>query len=184
MAWEYIIHLSILICIYSILAQSFNLNFGLANQFNLAHISSYAIGAYTTALLSTEHQCGMILTVFSSMAASGIFALLVGAISFRLTQDYFAIGTLAFSAFVSAIIINWKSLTRGVLGIPGIPRPELLDVNFYDNGNLLTLFGTGVVISHLFFSYSFGAPIQEVLEDKLNLKALPALSDMTLTLFA
>src|SRR5262249_20615927 len=75
----------------------------------------------------------------ASMFVSAFFALLVGAISLRLTEDYFAIGSLAFSAVVSALLVNWKSLTRGVLGIPGIPRPEFWGVDFYDNKNFLVL---------------------------------------------
>lgn len=51
---DYGAHLAILVGIYLILAQSLNLTFGLGQLFNLAHIASYAIGAHTTALLSTE----------------------------------------------------------------------------------------------------------------------------------
>ena len=51
---NYFIHLAILIGIYLILAQSFNLVFGLGRLLNLAHIAAYAIGAYVTALLATE----------------------------------------------------------------------------------------------------------------------------------
>jgi branched-chain amino acid transport system permease protein len=83
------------------------------------------------------------------MAISALFALLIGAISLKLTHDYFAIGTLAFSAIVSALLINWKSLTRGVLGIPGIPRPVFWGVDFYENANFLVLIGVAVILSHL-----------------------------------
>ena len=134
---DYIIHLVILVGIYLILAQSFNLTFGLGRLFNLAHIACYAIGAYTAALLSTELGQSVWVCLPASMITSAVFALLIGGISLKLTHDYFAIGTLAFSAVVTAVLINWKSLTRGVLGIPGIPRPEIADVNFYENINFL-----------------------------------------------
>ncbi len=134
---DYIIHLLILVGIYLILAQSFNLTFGLGRMFNLAHIACYAIGAYTTALLSTELGWSVWACLPLSMLTSAIFALLIGAISLKLTHDYFAIGTLAFASVVTAVLINWKSLTRGVLGIPGIPRPEIDGINFYENSNFL-----------------------------------------------
>ena len=134
---DYLVHLAILVGIYLILAQSFNLIFGLGRLFNLAHIACYAIGAYTAALLSTDGGFGVWFCLIASMISSGLFALLIGAISLKLTHDYFAIGTLAFSSVVTAVLINWKSLTRGVLGIPGIPRPEIAGIDFFVNQNFL-----------------------------------------------
>lgn len=136
---DYVIHLLILICIYLILAQSLNLTFGLGGLLNLAHIGSYAIGAYVTALLSTEFQRSIYLCLPASMVVAAFFALLIGGIAARLRHDYFALGTLAFSSIVSAVLINWKSVTRGVLGIPGIPRPEIGEIDFYQNYNFLKL---------------------------------------------
>ncbi len=136
---EYLIHLAILVCIYLILAQAFNLPFGVGQLFNLAHVSAYAIGAYVTALLSTEHGWAFIPAMEASVAVAAIASLIVGGIALKLSNDSFAIGTLAFSAVVSALLVNWKSLTRGVLGIPGIPRPTLGSIDFYQNTNFLIL---------------------------------------------
>jgi branched-chain amino acid transport system permease protein len=130
---EYGIHLAIMVGMYLILAQSFNLVFGLGGLFNLAHVASYAIGAYTSALLSTKASWGFEECLLASVCVSALFASLIGAISVRLTQDYFAIGTLAFSAVVTALIVNWKSLTNGVLGVSGIPRPIVLGADTIDN---------------------------------------------------
>jgi branched-chain amino acid transport system permease protein len=136
---DYYVHLLILIGIYWILAQGLNIIFGLGGLLNLAHVAAYAIGAYTTALLSTEMEQSFWICLPASMFLSAFLALVVGQISLRLAEDYFAIGSLAFSAVVSALLVNWKSLTRGVLGIPGIPRPEFWGIDFYDNKNFLYL---------------------------------------------
>lgn len=161
-------HLAILVGIYLILAQSLNLTFGLGQLFNLAHIASYAIGAYTTALLSTEAQSSFLECVIASVVLSGLFSILLGAIALRLSSDYFAIGTLAFSAVVSALLINWKSLTHGVLGIPGIPRPELAGYDLYDNRNflaLLAIFVIGIQIAFFFIIRSpFGRALRALAE--------------------
>lgn len=151
LASEYVVHLAILVCMYLILAQGLNLTFGLGRLFNLAHVASFAIGAYTTALLSVETGAGFFKCIAASMLTSGLFAVLLGGISLRLTQDYFAIGTLAFSSVVSSILINWKSVTRGVLGIPGIPRPELFGIDFYNNTNFLGLIFLAAVVVQVFF---------------------------------
>ncbi|MCB0318715.1 MAG: branched-chain amino acid ABC transporter permease [Bdellovibrionales bacterium] len=160
---EYLIHLGILVCIYLILAQSFNLSFGLGKLFNLAHIAAYALGAYTTALLSTDHAIGTFVCFIASMLVAGLLAILIGIISLKLSQDYFAIGTLAFSAIVTALLINWKSLTRGVLGIPGIPRPEIANIDF-DNLNFLYLSTVLTVlvllVSYLLFNNAYGRSLR------------------------
>lgn len=157
---EYLIHLAILVCIYLILAQSLNLQFGVAQLFNLAHIGSYAIGAYTSALLVTNLGMPYTHCLMASVLLSGLFSLIIGAISLRLSQEYFAIGTLAFSSLISALLINWKGLTRGVLGIPGIPRPELFGFEFIDNRFFLGLtFGIMIavqVVLYIFFHNSLG----------------------------
>jgi len=161
---EYVVHLAILVCMYSILAQGLNLTFGLGRLFNLAHVASFAIGAYTTALLSVETGAGFFKCVAASALTSGLFAVLLGGISLRLTQDYFAIGTLAFSSVVSSLLINWKSVTRGVLGIPGIPRPELFGFDFYNNSNFLVLIFVVALVVQLFFYLLHRGPFGRALK--------------------
>lgn len=149
---EYLIHLGVLVTIYLILAQSFNLTFGLGRLLNLAHVSMYAIGAYVTALLTTEQQTPFPLALLLSVLAGAGFSLLLIPIAKRLADVSLAIGTLAFSALVSALLINWKSVTRGVLGIPGIPRPVFFGVPFDENSDFLLL-SAGLALSALAFLY-------------------------------
>jgi branched-chain amino acid transport system permease protein len=163
---DYAIHLMIYIGIYLILAQSFNLSFGMGGLLNLAHISVYAIGAYTTALLSTDHGWPFAYCIGASMVLSGLFAFLIGAISLKLSTDYFAIGTLAFSSVVTALLINWKSLTRGVLGIPGIPRPDFYTVDFYQNKNFLFLTYITVVVVQFFLYCVFKSNVARALKSQ------------------
>jgi branched-chain amino acid transport system permease protein len=120
------------------LAQGLNVTFGLGQLFNLAHVAAYGIGAYTTAILATDWGAGFGLCLLMSCMLSGLVSLILGAIAMRLSADYFAIATIACTAIVTSLFINWKSLTRGVLGIPGIPRPEL-GVDMYNNSNFLIL---------------------------------------------
>jgi branched-chain amino acid transport system permease protein len=222
---DYAVHLAILVGIYLILAQGFNLTFGVGRLFNLAHVAAYAIGAYTTALLSTgidlsfmghllpdsavapflsllpcqpdacatldDIKISFFTCIIASLVLSGLFAFSIGAISLRLTQEYFAIGTIAFASVISALLINWKSLTRGVLGIPGIPRPrsQLLDSVlsrfvidykggdfFYNNTNFLILLGVFVVIVQIvcwfIFKSSFARSLRAQAESEVSALAL------------
>jgi branched-chain amino acid transport system permease protein len=155
---EYVIHLAILVGMYLILAQGLNITFGLGRLFNLAHVASFAVGAYSTALLSVEVGSGFFTCIFVSMLLSGLLAVLLGGIALRLTQDYFAIGTLAFSSVISSLLINWKSVTRGVLGIPGIPRPELFGIDYYNNTQFLILVWVfAIALQVVFFTLHRGS---------------------------
>jgi len=179
---EYILHLLVLIGIYLILAQSLNLAFGLGLLFNLAHIASYAIGAYTTALMSTEFESSFFYCIVSSMLLSGFFSILIGAISLRLSNDYFAIGTLAFSSLVGALLVNWRSLTRGVLGIPGIPRPTVFNYSIYSTKSFLfltlTLAFLTMTMLYFFFRNSFARRLRA--QGEFNQAALALGSDTRL----
>ncbi len=63
----------------------------------------------TTAILATDYGYGFTSTLLFSILTAVIFSFLIGGISLRLTDDYFAIGTLAFSFVTSALLINWKN---------------------------------------------------------------------------
>ncbi len=163
---EYLVHLAILICIYLILAQSFNITFGLGRLFNLSHISIYSIGAYATALLSTEQGFDFFGCLLVSTAIGAISSTLLLPIARRLSDISFAIGTLAFASIISALLINCKSVTRGVLGIPGIPRPEIGTFAFEDNTNFLCISATLTVISlaicYILFRNSFSRALRAI----------------------
>jgi len=128
----YFIHIATVLCIYAILAQSLNVILGLGRALNLAHVASFALGAYSMALWASPTNSGIVIPMLISIGVCGTFSLILGWISLRLTSDYFAIGTLAFAALISALLINWRSFTNGVLGIPGIPRPTIFG---YDTNN-------------------------------------------------
>ena len=173
---EYYIHLAILVGIYLIFAQSFNFNFGLGKLLNLAHVASYAVGAYTTALMATRLEAGFFQCALASFLLAGLFALLIGAISIKLESEYFLIGSLAFSYIVTAVLVNWKSLTNGVLGIPGIPRPHIGQIDFYNNSNFLILTYALVLLSfgvlYILFNNSFARTLRSQAEFELGAMAL------------
>ena len=147
---EYYIHLCVLCLIYSLLVSGFNISFGMGRLLNFSHVASYGVGAYASAILSVDYSWPFWACILASAVICGIFSLSLGAVSLRLTRDYFAIGSLAFSFLMSALFINWKELTRGVLGIPGIPRPNFFGGILKDNIDFMVGLGCFAVVI-LFF---------------------------------
>lgn len=118
---EYILHLLILICFYTLLSQSLNLSAGYTGLISLAQAGFYGIGAYTTAILSTQFGFSFWLNLPLAMLISGAIALVVSLIALRTVEDYFIICTLGIQVILFSLMNNLMEVTRGPLGIPGIP---------------------------------------------------------------
>jgi branched-chain amino acid transport system permease protein len=136
---EYILHLFILICIYTLLSQSLNLSAGFTGLISLAHAGFYGIGAYTTAILSTQFGFSFWLSIPLAMLISGAIAFMVSLIALRTVEDYFIICTLGIQVILFSLMNNWMDLTRGPLGIPGIPSIFLFGFNLDSKISFLTL---------------------------------------------
>ncbi len=51
---DYLLHILVMVCLYAILASSFNLLIGFAGLFALSHAAFYALGAYAAAITTTS----------------------------------------------------------------------------------------------------------------------------------
>jgi branched-chain amino acid transport system permease protein len=76
-----------------------------------------AIGAYTMAILTVDTGISFWLSLPISIAATMLFAVIVGLPSLRLREDYFAIATIASAEVIRIVAQNWGSLTGGNQGI-------------------------------------------------------------------
>ena len=118
---DFHVHLAQTLFYTAIAVIGLNILLGLSGQMSLGQAGFYAIGAYGSALLSS--QLGMPLAV--SMAAGAFFAclagLLVGLIALRARGLYLAMATLAFGFIVEIAAQRWTDLTGGTMGIFGIP---------------------------------------------------------------
>jgi branched-chain amino acid transport system permease protein len=115
-----------------VLASSLNLINGFTGQFSLGHAGFMAVGAYTSAMLTTvvAPRLGwnpvLLQWVFfpMSLIAAGLLAALaglaVGAPSLRLKGDYLAIVTLGFGEIIRVILQNLDAVggARGLTGVP------------------------------------------------------------------
>jgi branched-chain amino acid transport system permease protein len=84
-------------------------------------VAFYALGAYASAILTLAARPAA--RHGHRRSARGLASLLLGVATLRLREDYFALVTLGFSEVLRLLLLNARGLTRGALGIPGIPRP-------------------------------------------------------------
>lgn len=173
---EYILHLLIMIGIYSILSQSLNLSAGFGGIISLAHAGFYGVGAYTVAILSVNFQIPFLLTLLAAIFFCGLLALLISAISLRTVDDYFIICTLGIQIIVFSLMNNWMSLTNGPLGISGIPKIQLFGFTIDSKISflLLILFFTSLTFFFLkkITDSSFGLTLRALSEDEIFTQSL------------
>lgn len=117
----YLVAVGTIALIYMLLAVGLNLQYGYTGLINFGHVAFFAIGAYTSALLTLQGW-PLAPAFIVAMVVSGFAAYPVGLLSLRLSDDYLAVVTLGFGETVRLLIQEEKWLTQGVQGLPGIPR--------------------------------------------------------------
>ncbi len=128
--WSYVLHVLIMLAIYVLLTQSLNLVLGLAGQLQLGHAANFGIGAYIAGLLMVDGGVSFWVTLPLAFIGAALVGILIGLPSLRVGGDYLGIVTLGFGEITRIFLTNWVSITRGPMGLPGIPNPSIAGMIF------------------------------------------------------
>lgn len=117
--------------ILGIITLGLNLQWGLTGLFNVGIAGFVAIGAYTSAILTTPDAVDriggfgwpMAAGWLAAMAVTAAAAALTGFATLRLKADYLAITTFGVAVVVQLVALNTQALTGGPFGVAFIPRP-------------------------------------------------------------
>ena len=109
--------------IYVLLALGLNVVVGEAGLLDLGYVAFYAVGAYTTAMLTTSAGWGAWESVLAAIVLTSIAGVILGAPTLRLRGDYLAIVTFGFGEIARIVAQNSESL-GAARGITGIPHPS------------------------------------------------------------
>lgn len=119
---EYYLSVLIICLIYATLAVSWNLMVGYAGILSFGHQAFYGLGAYFSAILAMQLNLSPWISIPLGGCFAALFSFAIGFPCLRLRiAPYIAIATLAFSEILLVVCKNWVSLTRGELGLSGIP---------------------------------------------------------------
>lgn len=99
--------------IYAVLGLSLNVILGQCGLFHMGHAAFYAIGAYTTAILSTAFGWPILWTMPLAGLLSGLFALIVAKPIIHLRGDYLLVVTIGIVEIVRI------ALTNDIFGLTG-----------------------------------------------------------------
>lgn len=174
---DYVLSLINFVGIYVILSVSLNITNGFTGLFSLGHPAFMAIGGYAAAILTfpvqrkgyflsglPEWLAQTELPFLPSLLIGGVMAslagLIVGVPVLRLRGHYLAVATLGVLIIVQVLITNFESVTRGPLGLNGLPA--LTDLWWVFPWVVITIF----VSWKIKFS-SYGRSMLAVREDDL-----------------
>ncbi len=160
--------------IFSLVTLGLNLQWGLTGLFNVGLAGFVAIGAYTSALLTTPDDAarlggfGLPILVgwLGAMVVGGIAAALTGMATLRLRSDYLAITTFGVAVVVQLVALNAQKLTGGPFGIGFIPRPfgSLAETPLLFNLSNLAVVSVVTLIAYLALEHLSRSPWGRVLK--------------------
>jgi len=172
---EFIIYTLIMTAIFAIVALSLNLQAGITGLSNFGQAIFFAIGAYTSALI-TLNGLPFLLGLFLGMVLSALFALLIALPTPGLRDDYWAIVSIAAAETLRLFINNERWLAEGPFGLRGIPRP--LEALFGTGYNWFYLVLSLVCLAIVFIAFElliqspFGRKLRAIRESEAMITAL------------
>jgi len=133
----YILHVCIIVVLFSILSLSLNISVGLAGLVSLGHAAFFGIGAYASGILMLNGMPFLPALVLSGIVSS-LFSMLLALSALRVKDDYLAIVTLGFGIITEITLMN-MSITGGPDGLTGIPPASIFGLLFKSKLSYLTM---------------------------------------------
>ena len=122
----------LMVGLFILMGMGLNLEVGIAGLLDLGFVAFYAVGAYTTALLTADSPFALAhLSYWEAMPlavlASVIVGILFGIPVLKVRGDYLAVATLGLGEIVRVIVLSDAAapLLAGAKGILQIPRPTI-----------------------------------------------------------
>lgn len=173
---EYLLHILVITGIYIILTLSLNLIVGYTGLAAFGHAAFSCVGAYTSSLLALQYGISPWIGLIIGACVAALLGIVIGLPSIRLRGDYLALATFGFGVIVYSVAKNWVSLTRGPMGLPGIPGLNLFGLSLDSIFSYLIL-----VVAFVLFTYfviqriansPFGRVLQGIREDEIAAQAM------------
>lgn len=171
----YLLRIATMVGIYIVLASSLNIVIGFTGMFSLGHGAFYGLGAYCSALLALRLGWSFWVCMLAAGFFAGFWGAMIGLATLRLRAIFLAFTTLGFGEIVRILILNWTPLTRGPMGLVGIPVPKLFGRNFNSMHSyylILVLIVIVVIFVHRLSASKVGRAFLAIREDELAAKSM------------
>ena len=113
-----------LVGITLIAATGLNILTGYCGQLSIGHAGFIAVGAYTSAVLTSRLDLPFLVGLVAAGVIAGLVGMLFGIPSLRVKGFYLAISTIAAFFIIIWVITHWDGVTGGFMGM-GVPRASI-----------------------------------------------------------
>lgn len=135
---RYLSTFGVMASVYAILTLGLNVQWGGSGLLNFGIAAFFALGAFTTGLVTTTMPTGMraqyihqafglempfLVGILAGGVVSGIVAWVIARATLQLRLDYLAIATIGIAEIVRLIFQNERWIANGPRPLGGIPRP-------------------------------------------------------------
>jgi ABC-type branched-subunit amino acid transport system permease subunit len=152
---NYLVGIAISGLIFMTAAASLNLVYGFAGLLSFAQLGFWGAGGYCAAIMVMDYGRSF----WEGLAVAGLLCLVlsvaVGVAIIRTTRHAFVVVTLTFALLAALIARDWVEVTRGPLGIPGLPPPHLFGIVFDTPGRFYYI-ALVFALAALGFLYALG----------------------------
>jgi branched-chain amino acid transport system permease protein len=122
---DYTLFILAVFALYAAMAVSLNLVVGYAGMLSLTHAAFVGVGAYGVAILTTRTDTPWVVALVLAVVIAAALALALGVVTLPVTDIYYVVASFALQVILFNVLLNWKSLTGGALGLPAIPKPTV-----------------------------------------------------------
>jgi ABC-type branched-subunit amino acid transport system permease subunit len=129
-ASNYIIGVAVSGLLFLVAAAGLNLVYGFAGLLSFAQVGFWGVGAYVAAITVMDVHGSFWAGAVAAGAVSALFGLGIGAVILRGKRHAFVIVTLSFALLCALVSRDWVGVTRGPMGIPGLPAPRAFGYAF------------------------------------------------------
>jgi branched-chain amino acid transport system permease protein len=149
---------------------------GYAGIISLSHAVFFGSGGYITGILLTKLGVSLLPSLIISMVVAGIFGGIFMLIIGRVRGDYLVVVTLGLQMVFISILINWREVTGGAIGLMGIPRPAFLGYQLDSavSYGILSLIICGIVVAIAWWisRSPFGRSLKAIRENEQGAQSL------------
>lgn len=133
------------IAIYGIATTGLDVLFGYSGQISFGHAAFFALGSYTSAIMSVKLGLPPLLTVVVGSVLATLFGVVLAFPASKLVKHFLSLLTIAFGQMVYMFVNSTTALTGGAGGIASIPKMNLFGLELADNASMF-LFSAVILI--------------------------------------
>lgn len=120
--------------IFSIAVLGLYFVLGMTGQLSLAQAGFFGLGAYSAGILATHYGFPVWINIPIGILVAILFGVVLGIPSLKLSGHYLAMTTIGFGVILNLVYRNWRPVTGGTDGIPGIRATDLAGISLSHPG--------------------------------------------------